>query len=256
MKKLKFKLLVTAMTAAMLLQAVPTQANGVTGVASEVTQVANNLLLGSQLATQLQQTTTQIAMWKTMLTNLLALPQNVVNQVTQPVRDVIGQVQELQTAYIGLQDSVKEVGTIWQRRNKEMINWGENPKEYFRKEKIMADTRGGQYKKQWDSDIAAATKLATRAKSVQTMAAAIPGITGNVQGLQLLNSQLNVVATSINELLLVVRKDSVNKTQDRMDVEESKSIEADRNMARIDAMKAAAIKAQNYTSGYKAPWEK
>jgi P-type conjugative transfer protein TrbJ len=256
MKKLKFKLVVTAMASAMLLQAVPTQANGVTGVASEVTQVANNLLLGSQLATQLQQTTTQIAMWKTMLTNLLALPQNIVNQVTQPVRDVIGQVTELQTAYVGLKDSVKEVGTIWQRRNKEMINWGENPKEYFRKEKIMADKRGGQYKAQWDSDIAAATKLATRAKSVQTMAAAIPGITGNVQGLQLLNSQLNVVATSINELLVVVRKTSTNELQDRMNTEEANMIENDRKSARLDAMKEAVIRHQNVKSGFKAPWEK
>jgi type IV secretion system protein TrbJ len=233
-----------------------TFAAGAWNGSTESTQIANNLILGGQFSEQLRQTATQIQMYRTMVTNLKTAAQSTINTVTQPVRDVVSSVAELQASYNELQNSVKEVGTMWQRRNKEMINWGENPKEYFRKEKILAESRGGQYKKQWDSDIAAGKKLATRAKAAQDLAASIPGIEGNVQGLQILNSQINIVASGINDMLTVIQKDSVNKLQDRMDVEEAKSIEAERNMARIDAMKAAAIRAQNYTSGYKAPWEK
>jgi P-type conjugative transfer protein TrbJ len=230
-------------------------AGSASGLATEYTQFANYGLLLKQLNEQISMVMHQFNSYRTMVTNLIQLPQSVINSVTQPVADVLSTIDKMRGSLSGLKDSVGEVGTIWQRQTREMTLLGENPQEYFRKQKLLADVRGGKYHEQWKTDIDAAEDLKTRATEVQNLSRRIPDIDGNIKGMQLLNSQINIVASGINDLLTTIRKDSINVSQDRMDAEQAKYIEAQRNIERIEAQRQVNDKLKNVKSGWRAPWE-
>lgn len=227
----------------------------VSGFATEVTQWANYGLLTSQLNQQILMVANTLTSATSSLTNLLALPGQIINTITAPVTDVMASIGELQGSLTGLKSSVTEVGTVWQRRNRELVLLGENPMEYFRKQKVLADARGGFYKEQWESDISSANRLKTRAEKVQQLSREVQGVMGNLQGMQLLNSQLNIVATSMNDMLSVARKDSANKLQDRMDIEQARLIEAEREISRQEALQLQYLRHRDLKSGFKMPWE-
>jgi P-type conjugative transfer protein TrbJ len=228
---------------------------GIFNAAQESTQWLNFGQLTAQLLEQVAMVKNQIDQYKTMLTNLMQLPGRVMDSITQPARDLLDIVAEFSSSAIELQESVKTVGTMWQRRNSEMINLRMNPKEYIRQEMILAKSRGSKYQQQWTADINTLQNLGVRAQKFQELASEIPNVEGNVQGLQLLNTQLNLAAQELVGIHSVLRKNSINEGQDRMDREQAKVIEAERRQAQLDAQTRVTERDKGLKLHFKAPWE-
>lgn len=228
---------------------------GVINAAQESTQWLNFGQLTAQLLQQVAIVKNQIDQYKTMVTNLVQLPGQVINTITQPARDLLDIVAEFSSSAVELQDSVKSIGTMWQRRNSEMINLKLNPKEYIRQEMVLAKSRGSKYQQQWTADIDTLQNLGVRAQKFQQLAGEIPNVEGNVQGIQLLNTQLNLAAQELVGIHAVLRKNSINEGQDRMDKEQAKVIEAERRQAQLDAQTKVTERDKGLKIRFKAPWE-
>ncbi|MDI7046629.1 hypothetical protein QMN58_24275, partial [Escherichia coli] len=78
--------------------------------------------------------------------------------------------------------------------------------------------------------------LAQRAQNLQQIRSQIPGVTGNVQGLQMLNQQSNVLAGEMVDLHALVQRQVAQQMQDR--IAESR---AQGNAAQLAAARAAAL---------------
>lgn len=217
------------------------------------------LVYGTQVTQLLQQialVTNAVNQYKTMLTNLIQLPGKVVNSVMQPVRDLADAASALSGAGNELYKSVESVGTVWQRRNNEMANLRLSPSEYWKQEMKLADNRGSIYKKQWDADIAALNAMETKIKIYQDLAAEIPNVEGNVQGIQLLNTQLNMASQELSGIHATLRSKSIADNQERMNQEQAKLIEAQRRQKEIERLAIIAKRNAEWQAAIKAPWEK
>jgi type IV secretion system protein TrbJ len=74
--------------------------------------------------------------------------------------------------------------------------------------------------------------LAQRAQNLQQVQSQIPGITGNVQGLQLLNQQSNVLAGEMVDLHALMERQVTQQTQDRVAQAQSQAAAAQLMQAR------------------------
>jgi type IV secretion system protein TrbJ len=221
---------------------------GIAG-ATEWTQLLNWAILTKQLVEETTQTIQGVR-------NLLALPKTLLDQILAPASLIVGQIKDLQTSVSNLRDSAKSVGTMWQRQTNEMVALRLNPAKYFAQERSLAEKRGGEYKRQWDQDQAALNSLERSATVVRSMASQVSGISGNVQGLQMLNTHTNMVLQELQAMRTLMTKTSVNSNQDRMDAEQAKAIKAKFDEIGQNALKELhqRDKAPNNT-GFKAAWE-
>jgi type IV secretion system protein TrbJ len=232
---------------------------------TEWTQIANNAELGGALGEQMElvrvqalEYQTQLKEYQIMLENMKKLantPKNLIDQATSPVRVAIDSVTKLKDSVTSLQQASKEVGTSWQRSVADITALKLKPEVYFEQQRQLADKRGGIYKQQWDKDIASMKELQDNIANVKSLANSIPGINGNIQGLQLLNTQMNQMLQATTETQALMTRKSANDLQDRMDKEQANVLLAERKKQQLAATKARETRDVNIKSTFKAPWE-
>jgi type IV secretion system protein TrbJ len=208
--------------------------------ATEVTQMANNFELVAQYTASMRQLAQQIALvttalnqYETMIKNLEQLPGAIVSVATDPVKDVLGASKNLKNSAKRLNDSATEAGSRWQRHVDDAANLQLPPGVYFYQQRRLAETRGGEYKKQYDQDLKTMDRVMERAKDMQKVIDQTPQVSGAVEGLQLLGRQMNEMIESTLSLRFLMTNANSRDLQDRMDREEERlrSIaEAKRNM--------------------------
>lgn len=231
-----------------------------TGGASEVTQVMNNgeLIASTSkqaqlVAGQIRDYTSQVNQYVTMVQNLKNLPVAAVAAALKPYKETLRDLGELYRATDDLHKAGSDAFLTYQRRRDELAKMKLSYDEYLNMEALLAAQKGGQYKVQYEKDIAALKKLQDKATTLAGMESQINAVSGNVEGLQLLAQQNQIMAGELMELNSQLRQKSaeenIEKQRDQLLIEEQK-----KRQIEINAMKAksnqATMKAINNGGKY------
>ncbi|WP_264839942.1 conjugal transfer protein TrbJ [Burkholderia cenocepacia] len=213
------------------------------GGATEITQLLNHGELIASVAQQAQMVVQnveaqiqRIQQTLNSLQNLRQLPQQMLDQVLAPYRSQISQYTQLYNSVKNLYTSAKDVGQLFGRSMSEMSNLNMSPKQWLSAYSSLASSIGGTYKQQYQQDMSAIQALADRAANLQQIQAAIPGVSGAVQGLQLLTQQSNVLAGEMVDMHALMARSAAQDSKDRGDDAQARA-----NSARLAQARAAKM---------------
>jgi type IV secretion system protein TrbJ len=216
---------------------------GLDGGATEITQLLNHAELASSVAQQAQMVEqnvqaqiTRIQQYVTMVQNLKQVPTSLIDQTIAPYRTQLASFQSLAAAVTQLQQAATATNGLFGRSLSEMNTAGMSPSQWLSAYTSLASTRGGLYQQQLTQDMQNLDTLAQRAQNLQQIQSQIPGVTGNVQGLQMLNQQSNVLAGEMVDLHALVQRQVAQQMQDRI-----AQSQAQGNAAQLAAARAAAL---------------
>ncbi|MFL9996259.1 conjugal transfer protein TrbJ [Paraburkholderia sediminicola] len=236
----------TALIAAfpLILRVVAARAGGgLDGGATEITQLLNHAELASSVAQQAQMVEqnvqaqiTRLQQYVTMVQNLKQVPTSLIDQTIAPYRTQLASFQSLSTTITQLQQAASATNGLFGRSLSEMNTTGMSPSQWLSAYTSLAATRGGIYQQQLTQDMQNLDTLAQRAQNLQQMQSQIPGVTGNVQGLQMLSQQSNVLAGEMVDLHALVQRQVAQQMQDRI-----AQSQAQGNAAQLAAARAAAL---------------
>lgn len=219
----KLKPIVLSVALAMTLSATTlTFAGGAaSGGASEVTQILNNgeLIASTSkqaqlVAGQIRDYTSQVNQYVTMVQNLKNLPVAVVAATLKPYKDTLRDLGQLYQAVDGVYTAGNQAYSMYERRKAEMANMDMSYDQYLNMETLLAASKGGQYKKQYDKDLEALKKLQEKSQTLAGMESQVNSVSGNVEGLQLLAQQNQIMAGELLELNASLREKSAKEAAD------------------------------------------
>jgi len=231
------------------------------GGASEVTQVMNNgeLIAATSkqaqlVAGQIRDYTSQVNQYVTMVQNLKNLPVAVVAATLKPYKETLRDLGELYRAVDDVYVAGGQAYSTYERRKAEMANMNMSYDQYLNMETLLAASKGGQYKVQYEKDIATLKKLQDKATTLAGMDSQINAVSGNVEGLQLLAQQNQIMAGELMELNSQLRQKSAQEAADKE--LQMKELEGQmKQQKELNAMKAksnqATMKAINSGGKYK-----
>jgi type IV secretion system protein TrbJ len=234
-------------------------ASGSAGTAaSEGTQLMNNVQLAASnvkqanmVAMQIQGNITMVNQYLAMLTNLKNLPATMLQQARQPY---FGQLNALNT----LLGSVKRVGNAsadveraMTARISEAGKMGMDVATYMGYEQKMASTKGGYYKERLDQDISTISNAQDRAAQLRAVSEQTQAITGNVEGLQLLNQQSTMMAGELVEIKTALLTQSAERNSDSISKQNSNAAHA--STLQSTGAAGSALNTRNGSSSVKSP---
>ena len=221
----------TAIIAALLV-ASPARSGGggVTGGSTEITQLLNHAELAASVGKQaemveqnVQAQITRLQQYVTMVQNLKQVPESMIDQTISPYRTQITNYQSLYSAVSQLGQAANATSGLFGRSVSEMNATGMSPSQWLSAYTNLAATRGGLYQQQLNQDMGNLSTLADRARNLQEIQSQIPNVTGNVQGLQMLNQQSNVLAGEMVDLHALMQRQVAQQMQDRLDGAQSQA---------------------------------
>jgi type IV secretion system protein TrbJ len=216
------------------------------GVASEFTQVANNIELTASVAKQAEMVTeqirtkvVQIEQLATMTRNLQRLASGDVESALAPHRQQLGAYNSMLNSVIGIKHSAMRASAVLGSRQEEFARLGfKDPSKYLSYEFGLAKTRGGDYRARLMQDISALEAMQASHAEFARVSAETASITGNLQGLQKL-SQLSSMATGE---LMQLRAAVVAQNVDAAAEKQASSSNTGHRQAVYDATRKAAEK--------------
>lgn len=219
-------------------------ASGAVSGATEITQIANNVLLGSQLVEQATTAAASVAskltlaqQYLTMLQNIKNLPQDMLKELSAPYKKQIKALLELQTSIKDVKNAADETRAMFAGRGMDFSASGKSLSEYLKYEVALADKKGGVYKKKLDQDIAAMDDMKDKATALRKVADKTASITGNVQGLQQLSQLSSMQAGELMEIKQVLLSQSADRNQEKVDSEKGKKLTAQYRQQMVETIK-------------------
>lgn len=216
------------------------------GGATEVTQLLNHAELMTQVshqATMVSQNVTaqvtRVQQLANQLRNLVQLPQQVLAQTLAPYQQQITDLKNLAQAVTDMKNAADQTRALFSTRMGEMSNLHMDPLQWLNAYITLAKTKGGQYQRQLDQDMNALDNLSQRAANLKAISDQIPQVSGNIEGLQLLNQQSNILAGEMVELRSLVQRQVALQTQDRLDQAQANARAAQDQLDRQAAAKQA-----------------
>jgi len=233
-----------------------TLASGAVAGATEVTQIANNVLLGSQLVQQATTAAASVAakltlaqQYLTMLQNIKNLPQDMLKELAAPYKNQIKALLELQTSIKDLKTSADNTKAMFGLRGQDWVTSGKSLTDYLKYEVALADKKGGIYKKKLDQDIAAMDDMKEKATALRKTAEKTSSITGTVQGLQALTQLSGMATGELMEIKGALLAQSADRNQAKMETEEGKKLTALYRQQMVETYKSQKAEADkiNFT---------
>lgn len=220
-----------------------------TGGASEVTQIMNNgeLIAATSkqaqlVAGQIRDYTSQVNRYVTMVQNLKNLPVAAVAATLKPYKETLRDLGELYRAVDDVYSAGTQAYSTYERRKNEMKNMNMSYDQYLNMETLLAASKGGQYKIQYEKDVAALKKLQDKATTLAGMESQINAVSGNVEGLQLLAQQNQIMAGELMELNSQLRQKSAQEAADK-ELEMKVVQQQMKQQTELNAMKAKSNQA-------------
>lgn len=218
-KRSKFVALVMGTTLA-LASATHVQATGMIAGATEPTQIMNNIELA-------QQTLKQIEMVKQMIQTVMNTATTVQHGITNlrhmdaaKLKALLGlygkqpdTLRALNQILTGLKNAESRAIVLMQGAANDAAVMKMSIDTYMGYEKAMAASKGGAYAARLNQDIAAIDDLASRADQLNTFTQRNQELTGNLEGLQLLNSQATMQAGELMEIKAALLAQNADKNQ-------------------------------------------
>lgn len=219
-------------------------ASGAVAGATEITQIANNVLLGGQLVEQATTAAASVAakltlaqQYITMLQNIKNLPADMLKELSAPYKNQIKALLDLQTSIKDVKTAADNTKAMFGMRGQDWATSGKSLTDYLKYEVALADKKGGIYKKKLDQDIAAMDDMKEKATALRKVADKTASITGNVQGLQQLSQLSGMAAGELMEIKGVLLAQSADRNQTKMETEEGKKLTAQYRQQMAESMK-------------------
>jgi conjugal transfer/entry exclusion protein len=226
-------------------------AGGAAGVVFDPTNFGKNLITATQTTKaaleSAQQTVQQIRMVASWATNLKQHGAEFLLSKIDPV--LLNHVEDFVQFHRSLKDLESDLGDLNRRFEvKAKAAWSEKMTvdDFMRWQKEQADRGIRSAQVAVNADVAALKRVEKTYGAVRDWQEKIPGIAGSVQGLQLLNSQMNAMVAQNAEIVSVLTRQSLASTlaqQERL-TDEAISREALRRAEQraLDDAKAIAAK--------------
>ncbi|CAJ0806918.1 conjugal transfer protein TrbJ [Ralstonia thomasii] len=221
------------------------------GGSTEITQLLNNAELVSSVAQQAQMVEQNIQAQITRLQNLAQVPGELINETIAPYTQQIDQFRSLYSAVTDLQQAAQSTSQLFSNAMSDMSSANLKPSQWLSALSSLAKSQGGVYRAQLSQDMNAISALAKRAQNLQSIQSKIPGVTGNVQGLQMLNQQTNVLAGEMIDLHALMQRQVAMQMQDKADQSQNRDNVAQLLKAR--SAQAADINTKEQTMIQNAP---
>lgn len=222
---------------------------GATGGSTEITQIANNGQLATQVsyqaqsvATQVRQEIVQLKQYITELQNMIQIPINAVRDAIKPYTDTISALNGLYTSVQDIASSGKQLQSMIQGDLQTMAAMKKDPKQFLQWIKSQSSDRQNMYSQRLDQELKAIENFARRYDALQAAQARIPGIDGTVKGLAELN---NTTAMAVGEMMSMhqaIRQEMAMKTNEKLIDEVSRQTAIDGTNQNRDAEKAVIDK--------------
>ena len=215
--------------------------------------IASTAKQAQLVAGQIRDYTSQVNQYVTMVQNLKQLPVAVIASTLKPYKETLRDLGELYRATDDVYKASNEAFFMMQKRRAEMQKMEMSYDQYLNLESLLAAQKGGQYKVQFEKDIAALKKLQEKSQTLADMESQVKAVSGNVEGLQLLAQQNQIMAGELLEMNSQIREksaaDNMNKEREQLLLKEQKKREIE-----LNAMKAksndATMKAINNGGKY------
>ncbi len=208
----------------------------ISGGASEMTQIMNNMELVASVSKQAamvnQQITSNINLvnhYTTMVQNLKTLSPQALSQALSSYQSQLAAFQSMQRSVGALQQAAQSVYAMGKGRTNEASSLGMGMDTYLKKEVALANSKGGAYKQRLDQDFATIQNLADRSNNLQQVSAATASVTGNLQGIQNLSQISSIAAGELMEVKAALVAQNIDNTADRA------------QQSQVDAYNAAAL---------------
>lgn len=180
---------------------------GITGGATEMTQILNNVQLldisvkeAIQVADGVQRRILLAQQYVTMLQNLKNLPQATIDQAIAPYRQQVEMLGGVRNTVMGLKQAAENARSLFDQRLRDASAMNMNVADYMQYEASLATQRGGVYRQRLQQDISAIDQLQARASALRQAASQIGQISGNIEGLQLLAQHASISAGELLEI--------------------------------------------------------
>ncbi|QNM95528.1 hypothetical protein [Chitinimonas koreensis] len=212
----------------------------------------NNLELILVQSSEVTQITNQIRQFETMIANLKQLdPAQVGRRLAFYNRQLAG-LRALYQSVKSLKSSSQEARKVLKRRLDEMKRMRMDPREYFQAEVDLAKQRGGIFAQQLEDDVAALDDAEQRNQEYQDLYQTIPGIAGNVEGLQTLAQYSHMMSGELAGIRDLMRRSMVDRSEGLQLQEEARQAEAQRRIDEYAAMKAKRQANEQFTNDFRS----
>ena len=210
------------------------------GGSTEITQILNNIELAghtikqaAMVAEEVKANYTALQQYAAALANLKSLPDALRNQTSASYQSQIASLRQLYGVVSGLQSATSDTQSMMQRRVSEMGSLKLAPGDYLDMESQLAARKGGIYAQQMQADLASIDTL--QARSDQLRALANTPVTGNIEGLQLLNQQTTMLTGEMMDLKGAVLQQNAIANGERSDQKRENAAASDAAKKNSDA---------------------
>lgn len=224
---------------------------GLTGGATEITQLLNHTELIASVAQEAQVVTNTLNQYATMIQNLKQIPQQLIGTVTMPWRQLSATYSNLSSAVSGVQNAFNGVYSMLQFRKGIMDALHMNPSQYLNAELQLAQTKGGAYQDQISRDLQLLQDAGSQAQNLYTMTTQIPSISGSVQGLQHLATQSSIIGSLLMDLRKLTLEQQVETANDKYQQAQKDQFSSSKSLTMLQqAHDRAAARAQQNNDGF------
>lgn len=174
---------------------------GMTGGATEMTQLANNAELIAQVGEAVQTTANTLMTAQSTMQMLRQLPQSVIDEAMSGLP--VDKVQAMADAYVVMNDAVgvyREAEDVLRKAQADAERLNISPSELLRHKANAAAMHGGIYLQTYEAEQDKLARLARTSAEVQKQANTVKTIDSNVGGLQFLASQNVQVQASLADI--------------------------------------------------------
>lgn len=226
----------------------------------------------SGLAGDLATFSEQVAQTVALVTEAAATTQQVINTVEQGLQNLKNKVlqfaqpytdlyKRFEGAYDGLRVTLLDTQGSLQSTKTMIMGYLSGAqavklslREYLQKERDLAQRRGNEYHGRIAQDVAVINDLSAKATRLGAMSAKAQGIVGNLEGLALLNQQLNMAVGELMDLKTAVLQGNIDRNKQKVLDEASAATSAQLRADTAAAAKARFDRNQSLQVNLPAPW--
>lgn len=240
-------------TLALVLAAPAHAGGGMTGGATEWTQIMNNMELVQQVGEAVNTTSNTLMTAQSTMQMLRQLPESVVNEAMGGLP--VEKVQAMADAYRVMSQATgvyRDAENVLRQAQADGQRLKVSPQTLLRMKAEAAYKLGGIYQTTYEQELAKLRRLAETSKDVQRQAEIVRGIDSNVGGIQTLASQNLKMQATLTDISSSIATANANAAETARQAEIEKGRGADREREMRSARERAA---RSPDAGIKLPFE-
>lgn len=221
---------------------------GLTGGATEITQLANHVELIAQVGEAVQTTANTLMTAQSTMQMLRQLPASVLNEAMSGLP--VEKVQAMADAYKVMSQATavyKDAENVLRKAEYDARMLNITPSELLRHKANAAAMHGGIYAETYEAEQARIRRAAEMSKEVQKQAEIVKGIDSTVGGIQALASQNVAMQATMAELTTSIATANANAAREAKLREDELARVQRREAGMLDARRRAELEAPEVT---------